>query len=646
MTAHTTTAPKVIGTVPGLDVFRNGFDAKRGDFANDKVFAPFTFATKERVEYGSPSQPYLVPDDLACSPVSDESYVALDQLLQTVDDYDRTFSVNVEVEGSYGIYSAGVKSSYFQHEHLLTSRDRAYAMNFFVARTYTARRLDPILSESFRKATAALPARTTSPRAHQAYADFFRRYGTHYLAAADFGGYVLMTSSVDKNSVTRENESKIVGSITASFEGVVAKGSLSVEVANEEKRKNEVVQTEIVGNLHRVGGQLSDDKSTWEASLYGAPRPLIGLPPNAPVMVDFRALSALVPDEERARTMDEELALHLGVRPPALLGGTSRRRRDLPTGTVLPVDVDSIVVGVVSVPHGPRGTIELRSEHSGSPRKVLGAAAAHHYVGDYHDNWVRQNSTTAPVRKGDHLLVRYESNDGQPAVSLRSLQFGATGGDDVGAATPVALGKPVTTASDGLLVCALNCTKEGERGGAAATIDGVEAAACSGHWNPPSHRYIPRASFCLPVRRGETYAVTARPTWGTPVVEATFIPLVGAIGLGEREPREADAPPVFTAEDDGLLVGWSHANNGTRGDVTVYAGFDADEVRQGTAPVVAAMSAHANHSDEWWGVWIDDAFVCVPVMKGESCLAVRNDTWGKPVVRLWWVPLTTGGQAH
>jgi hypothetical protein len=35
----------VIGTVPGLDVFRNGFDAKRGDFANDKVFAPFTFST-------------------------------------------------------------------------------------------------------------------------------------------------------------------------------------------------------------------------------------------------------------------------------------------------------------------------------------------------------------------------------------------------------------------------------------------------------------------------------------------------------------------------------------------------------------------------------------------------------------------------
>ena len=221
----------------------------------------------------------------------------------------------------------------------------------------------------------------------------------------------------------------------------------------------------------------------------------------------------------------------------------------------------------------------------GDPSTVSGAAYAHHYIGT--DRWVECASVCFRSHNGS-FQAGFDKTAGAPTGRLAfipsKLRFGKWR-----AAFPV-LGDEAQTPEDGFLFVSTRAATNGVRGRVKAVIDGDTVAGASVHWFTGSDSFINEQSFCVPVPGNSRCRLILEPTWGTPIVQAAWMPIEDTrFRLQRRKPVPVNGVKI-QAQTDGFLHGWisSEADEG-RGTLKIRSGADLSDPNR---PPLAAAAVH------------------------------------------------------
>jgi hypothetical protein len=628
-------------TVPGLDEhFRKAFNAKRGDFLGEPVFA-FTFGGNDPSDpFGPSGIVYPIPDGISFDPGFEETDTNIGRYISTSQEYDSTYSIDVSAEASYAGFSGAVGSSYFQHEYQFQSNDTSFTMDYFVATIYTARRTAPDQDPSFAAALAGLPG-SLDGNGSEKYGAFFDTYGTHYVVSAPFGGYMMMTSSAETSVLNQSNNEASAANVHAAFTTLGASGSLTVSTAESNLDVNTSKIVTLDNHLVYVGGIGDSDKEKWEGSIYVQPVPLIGLPASSDDVERplFAELANLEPDAGRQAVMKAAMAAYLASPAPP----SPPVQAPVSFGTVQQATSDGFIVAYVDAsPTGQSGSsaLALRAENSENPQQIRAGGAAR-YDNENREPcvWLEYASATAPIEQGEY----YVADQVDPSAQGYAQFVPLGGGLRFGAVTPADLSG--TAASDGFLVVNLAGTAgaEGQTATAMGTLAGQWVSACSVE---SVDRFIAGrdeqlwGSFCMPVPNGQAYEVQLVSYWGDnsgTVLGAVWIPLMGTAFPTAIQTR--DLSRAYTAENDGILFGRLHCDDGNRGSLLVrvtYVGADPSTV--GSAPVLQATSAHQFQQE---GIYGTDEAVTLPVTKGQTYQIEPQWTSGNLDAPFFWLDLGT-----
>jgi hypothetical protein len=290
------------------------------------------------------------------------------------------------------------------------------------------------------------------------------------------------------------------------------------------------------------------------------------------------------------------------------------------------------LIGARSCGNGERGSVYLVSGRAMRDPDGAISAGAGAYAHAWHDGdtWYDTMSACLPVRKGDYCGTWFEDSDGAPRRLLRFAECDF----ELGPWQTFDVGQDVVAAGDGFLAVSVDAQRDGERGGASVTVDGVTMAGASAHRYTDSDNWIFQQSFCIPVPKGSRVHVYPRPTCGNPVVTARFMPLVDEqwqmLQAVQRTPGSSEK-----ADTDGLLTAFIGASEGARGYVETYAGRGGSAQNDWSQPDASASVHLYGDSDRW----VDWSTATLPVGRGSDFLAKLTNTCDAVSLQLMWTPI-------
>jgi hypothetical protein len=294
--------------------------------------------------------------------------------------------------------------------------------------------------------------------------------------------------------------------------------------------------------------------------------------------------------------------------------------------TVARATTDGLIVAYVdSSPSGANGNADLRvlaGPTQNSAKFRAGASAQFADPGNG-DVMVRYGAVTAPIRKDEYYLANQTGPAGDAALVVLGDRSSTLGEPVTGAPASG------TAATDGLLLVNLATVGDGPRGSAFGSVDGQRVAACSVHVWGDSGRTCKQASFCMPVRKGQTYQAQAVATSDPIAMHVTWFPLVGITFSAAMQPVIPGT--TYPTADAGIVFGYMHCDNGPRGSIVVVVGDDDKSMT-----VRQAASAHVYWGDD---THIPDAGVSVPISKGEHYRVEQQWSWGEPQAQFFWLPI-------
>lgn len=145
--------------------------------------------------------------------------------------YD-SVGVSVQAEGRYGLFSAEGKFSFMEESR------------FSSTSTFLVARAD--IQSAFLRATESVPVADAQALVRDGKKELFRkRYGDMFIRGVKTGGEFIAIISVTAS--LKETEQKVAANLKASFDGIVAGGSVStdVETKNRELREKSTVRVTI-----------------------------------------------------------------------------------------------------------------------------------------------------------------------------------------------------------------------------------------------------------------------------------------------------------------------------------------------------------------------------------------------------------------
>ncbi|HEY2191672.1 MAG TPA: hypothetical protein VGH76_05125 [Actinomycetospora sp.] len=299
---------------------------------------------------------------------------------------------------------------------------------------------------------------------------------------------------------------------------------------------------------------------------------------------------------------------------------------------------------------GPRGALLAYVDDTADPRAPGGAASAHQWSGN--NKGGKYASLLLPLRRSERANVHLDEegiaphpDSPRPRSDLAFIPLGPLEGETYlgpRRAAFVAGGtntKSVETIeSDGFLVCTMETAMAAR---AYLTLTGPSTsplAALAVHYYPPNDNYYYTGSFCVPVRAGEELTRTLQITAGASSDFATtseFVPLSGGLRLGPAEARRVDQGTVYTADDDGFLVGVLAAPQG--GWATLELAIEPSSPAGSPTSLVGRTAVHQHRSDNEDN-WLAYSTVTVPVSAGSTYQPAYNVS-GTVNTTLRWIPL-------
>lgn len=141
-------------------------------------------------------------------------------LVQTAEQMYQSVGVDVAAEGRYGLFSASGKFSFMEQSRFSSTA------TFLVARADIQR--------SFTRIKDPVPVDDAKQLVRDGKQETFRkRYGDFFIRGIKSGGEFIAVISI--TSSTTEDERKLAASLKASFDGLVASGSVSVKMQEEQQ---------------------------------------------------------------------------------------------------------------------------------------------------------------------------------------------------------------------------------------------------------------------------------------------------------------------------------------------------------------------------------------------------------------------------
>lgn len=615
---------------PGLDaVLSVGYNARKGTFGGRDILN-LTYGKNAKIHYGHSEgsrKQYDVPDQVRFVQQSKQSSLVLDRLLRTEEEFKQAFSIKTEVEGSGIAISAKAHFEMNTTENLFTATGSKYHFAYYFQTVSEYWLNETPLSAGFQQRIAAL-----NPSQPNGFTKLFEDFGTHYLTHGYLGGYMTMITEIKDSLLRSSSTQEIIAGLTVGYNGLVTKGSLSVDVARSSSTFMEKHNQEMSVKTVAIGGvNQGDDLKGWYATCFIQPLPILVSNEEANIQVTMLPITMLVAEGPVRTAMEEALNRYAPAQPlpPRSIFGSAQVWQ---AGKVEHATSDGFLIGHIwTESNGPRGSIIGQTDAHRSPRTIRGAASMHYYTDS--DKWGRFGHFLTPVRKNDYAVTTYTATAGNPSADYRFIPFRDK--DYLGQWQSLSLNTPFSATTDGFVVCTIQIEQDGGRGyvfllDTTDSTSHVRLAATSAHAFDKKDSRYPCQSFCAPVRQGRQIEVKSEPTWGTPTVNAYWIPLQHA-ALGEAEPL--DLYRTYIAETDGLLVGVLAAEkNGARGHLFLKVGRPGSE-SLGDEDRLGVTSVHYWEASE---EWLRYNTTTVPV--GNRSV-YRADLAEGGSCTLYWVPL-------
>jgi MAC/Perforin domain-containing protein len=278
-------SPTAHPPIPGglLQYWTNGFDMNRLSFATSQIFAPTYTNASNVVSFGPQYSAtlYSIPDHITYVPGSTSVSASSKQLIQTESDYNYTFTLGVQTTDKVPDISSVSDSSKFTYKgDILSNHEKAYNCDYYISTIGTSNinkavelPLHPDFELAFRKILADAPAAGAAE-----WTTFFGTFGSNYLISAAYGGFTVITTTIDKTLVKTTNATSIQDDLNSAFTSTIGSDSTSVSTFDSfstlKKENTSLVQTEEAV----CGGTMQVSPSLFATSVYSNPNLLMGMP--------------------------------------------------------------------------------------------------------------------------------------------------------------------------------------------------------------------------------------------------------------------------------------------------------------------------------------------------------------------------------
>jgi hypothetical protein len=145
---------------------------------------------------------------------------------------EEKFAASLDVSGSYGVFSAQLKTSYEESNTHTSESYYGYHFTTIGLGTFTLRRQEAqYFTDGFTADLAALPT-TYSKDTFTEFQSFFNKYGIYFLSKFRAGGQLQMTNAVERTDST--SESTASADLSAQYDGLFVSGSFSASVTKSQ----------------------------------------------------------------------------------------------------------------------------------------------------------------------------------------------------------------------------------------------------------------------------------------------------------------------------------------------------------------------------------------------------------------------------
>ena len=678
--------------LPGATApFVNGFNMRNGDVSPEQIFA-FTVEQARFEPYPNPGntvpRTVLVPDQLTYISRPGLMQTQIQREIKSATDFQQAYSVGVDASIESLVWSSACSSSLASSSSVFQSAGRSYFMNFAVQTAYSIRRepssFDPTcVTPSFQERLAKL-----SPDSPQA--DFFRFfdvYGTHVLMDGTFGGYFVLTTSVETKAMSESTSRDLKSSLSGSFSGLVTSGRLSVSLMSSEAEKKEFSESNMQFDLDVVGGVYSSSTDAFFTSCFGAPVLLLGVaqePKLIPRMMpiwDRRLLQPAGADPSELASRLKVMYLAYMKTPPnseysegAGNEGINTEATSLfvpmaqpPINSSLRAETDLIAVTTTNLQEGkdvPNSIAVFTDASTATTQSLVAENDANKVSASAVHPILSLSSCTLPVRRGDYYVG--SDNTGRPSESSRCARqhiaalavpavdglgnsifgdwfnvptdevVGRTANDALPSPTPPENARPIDLPeSDGFLICNVDVSEhpDGVRGFVQAwDTSSPHATTVRGAASVHKQKIL-QQSFCIPVTAGHTMTLAATTTWGPGIdYDVRFLPLKGGVTFGDFGRLRPGTAYAATTDGFAIMV----LNARTKDSICsarISSGTSPSDAMQ--AKEKAATSIHQSAD-----IWAPTNTVSLPIQEGEAFFLQYSITSGSCDVLAYWIPLT------
>lgn len=224
---------------------------------------------------------------------------------QTLVGIEETLAASVGIQGSYGLFNAGLKASFEKSSEYTADRLYAYRFTQVGLGTFT---LDSQASEyfgdEFKSAIDTLPSTFTAAN-FPAFREFFNRFGVRYLTSFAAGGQLQMFNAVATTQSTSTQSGQ--ADLNAQYEGLFVKGSFEASVTGSQSWKDFSKYSETVikaqgGSMDSIAALTGVDPLSPSADTVSAYTGWVSSVATAavPVQMGFSRISQLCGDKAAA----------------------------------------------------------------------------------------------------------------------------------------------------------------------------------------------------------------------------------------------------------------------------------------------------------------------------------------------------------
>ncbi len=625
---------------PGMRIpVSNGYNALKAKFSNKAIFTP-SFSKGKTVKYGAAQAgkaSYAIPDHIAFKKPWRASSAGDTVLLRKKEDYDKYFSAPVKAEYASLTFADAAQSDLAFHGSLFAEADRSYIVNSSALLAYSIQRKDADeLTQEFSDALAGLPLEfSQEAKGRKDFFDFFDAFGTHYLKTGRFGGFMAMESSIANHLFDKLKEAEIIAGVKAGFGGLMKSGRMDAVITYKASKFLGHYKDQISITIYTSGGVRRDSIRGYFQTI--PVRPILLTNTGAFGKTEFVSMGNLIKDEARRKAFNKAVEAYISGGDSGGSAISAGKIQDM--GGVYRTPADSLVLGTLQMSASGQADFRVFSGDSSALSAMKGCCSVSNYPsfsGKLIGNQVCYSSFLVPVRRGDYYAAKKESMSGAPDCQFLEYALLSRDTPAIGEWQVIDTDAPIKAASDGFVIAAIDCVRNlGSQGAifgriscdAKSYTDIAAASACRS--NEPYTCFASRQSFCMPVRKGESYIVKTETKDAKPEYQAFWAPLSERISLFQA-PVLRLRDSVYKALSDGLLTVMVKASD-TDGLGYIEVKMAAELSNIDSTPVVRT-SVHAP-------VIIYNN-VTVPVHKGYYYKIVANVEVGALDISGYWHPMS------